>query len=167
MMRLCCCLSAAMIFLAGCSPDGEKPAPQTGGAPAEEKGTSAEEAIKQPETATAVPYKTLGWDSEKGLLLLDGKPFTGITVDHYVPTAVEAMVNRGARRLKARYHVAEGVYDGLVEEWYDNGNQKTKTTYAKGKHQGDNFYWNSDGTLQVHKVWKDNNLVSETPGAKD
>lgn len=156
MMRLC--LTAVLGLLAGCSPEREKSIPQAGGAPvaAEEKGTSADEAMQQPKTASAVPYKMLGWDSEKGLFLLEGKPFTGVTVDHYKPTG----------KLKARYHVTEGVYDGLVEEWHDNGNQKTKTSYVMKKHEGDNFYWNSDGTLQVHKVWKDDNLISETPGAK-
>jgi len=165
-------LSVVLVLLAGCSPEGDKPAkapgepapapalPEKSGAPAATPAPSAaitaDEAAGQAETAAAVPYKSLGWDSEKALLLLDGKPFTGVTADRYKPTG----------KLKSRYHVKDGVYHGLVEEWYDNGNQKTKTSYVMKKHEGDNFYWNSDGTLQVHKVWKDDNLVSETPGGK-
>jgi hypothetical protein len=98
-----------------------------------------------------VPFKKLGWDSAGNLYTWEGKPFTGVTTEDYK-----------SGQLKQRYHIKEGVYHGLVEEWYENGKQKTKTTYENGKHQGDNFYWNPDGSLQVHKVWKNDELISET-----
>jgi antitoxin component YwqK of YwqJK toxin-antitoxin module len=97
--------------------------------------------------AGGVPYKNLGWDSARGLFTY---PFTGVATEQY---------KNG--QMKLRYHIKDGKYDGLVEEWYENGKQKTKTNYEGGKHQGDNFYWNADGTLQAHKVWKDDVLVTE------
>jgi hypothetical protein len=100
----------------------------------------------------AVPFRSLGWENDRFTHL--GQPFTGTTTDHYKPGT-----------LKARYGIHEGRYHGLVEEWYENGQQKTKTSYEHGRHEGDNFYWNKDGSLQVHKVWKNDTLVSETPGA--
>ena len=136
-------LSCAL--LAACSPEVDRRV-----APA----ASGEGNHSPPADAEAVPFKKLGWDSATSRFLLEDKPFTGVTTDFYKPSG----------QLKARYHVQEGVYHGLVEEWYENGQQKTKTSYGNGKHQGDNFYWNADGTLQVHKVWKDDVLVSETPG---
>jgi hypothetical protein len=140
----------ALFFLTACSPEGEpqvKPATP---------GKSGEEPKPVPGEAAAVPFKQLGWDSATSRFTFNGQPFTGVTTDFYKPSG----------KLKARYHVKEGVYDGLVEEWYDNksGQQKTKTSYANSKHEGDNFYWNADGTLQVHKVWKNDVLVSEMPG---
>ena len=150
MLRLCLITLVATV---ACSPadrgEPAKPAARTenaapGAAPPVEPG---------PEP---VPYKSLGWDSATSRFLLDGKPFTGVTTDYY----------KKSGKLKARYHIKEGVYHGLVEEWYENGVQKTRTSYVDRKHEGDNFYWNEDGTLQVHKVWKNDNLVSETPGPK-
>ena len=110
----------------------------------------AEKTETNPATAaepSTVPFSKLGWAKDRFTI-----PFTGLTTDHY---------KNG--QLKARYHIKDGVYHGLVEEWYENGQQKTKTSYENGLHQGDNFYWNADGSLQVHKVWKDDVLVSETP----
>lgn len=102
----------------------------------------------------AVPFAKLGWADNK--FTWQGRPFTGVTTDQYK-----------SGQLKARYGIKDGVYHGLVEEWYENGKQKTKTSYENGRHQGDNFYWNSDGSLQVHKVWKDDQLISEKhPGQK-
>jgi hypothetical protein len=146
----------ALTFLAACSPEVEKRDDSVATPPAKSSAGSPVMAAAYPTDPAAVPYKQLGWDSETSRLLLDGKPFTGVTTDFYKTTG----------KLKARYEVKDGVYHGLVQEWYDNGQQTTKTSYVNGKHEGDNFYWNRDGTLQVHKVWKDNNLVSETPGPR-
>lgn len=107
-------------------------------------------AIRWPEdnTPDAVPYAKLGYADNR--FTLDGTPFTGVTTDHYPHGS-----------LRRRYQIREGVFDGLVEEWYDTGRPKARTAYAGGKHNGDNIYWNPDGTLQVRKVWKDDVLLSE------
>lgn len=158
-MRRACLFPFLLIFPVACSPEAEesarkeRPAPTVTQTPQVPEPSSAP-AGTVPADPAVVPYKTLGWDSATSRFLLNDRPFTGVTTDYYKPSG----------KLKARYHIREGVYDGLVEEWYDNGQQKTKTSYIAGQHQGDNFYWNADGTLQVHKVWKDNNLISETPG---
>lgn len=98
-----------------------------------------------------VPYSKIDW--KDNVHYLNGKPFTGVTVQFH---------KNG--NLLSRYAMKDGVYHGLVEEWYESGQQKTKTSFEGGKHEGDNFYWNADGTLQVHKVWKSDDLVSETRG---
>lgn len=136
------------LFLAACSPDPETP--EKPGKPA-----AANPAVAP---VVEVPFKDLGWDGTR-YTLKDAatgqeKLFTGTTTKY----------SKKSSRLLARYQVKDGVYHGLVEEWYENGQQKTKTSYENGKHQGDNFYWNENGTLQVHKVWKDDILQSETPG---
>jgi hypothetical protein len=104
-------------------------------------------------SAEAVPYAKLGWAENR--YTWQGAPFTGSAEDSYKKTG----------RLKMRYGIRDGVFHGLVEEWYENGNKKTQTRYNSGRHEGDNFYWNADGSLQVHKVWRGDQLVSETPGA--
>ena len=125
------------MFLSACSPPAEKPAGDA----------------SSPAGAEPVPYSKITWKED--INYLDGKPFTGIAVQNY---------KNG--QLMSRYPMKDGVYHGVVEEWYEDGKQKTKTSFENGKHQGDNFYWNPDGTLQVHKVWRDDVLVSETPGAQ-
>ena len=163
MLRMLCL--PVLILLSACSPKKEQEAASNAVSPAPAANSQQETAGANSaggtarNDAAAVPYKQLGWDSATSRFLLDGKPFTGVTTDFYKPSG-----NPPVAKLKARYQITDGVYDGLVEEWYDNGQQKTKTSYVKGKHQGDNFYWNADGSLQVHKVWKDDVLVSETPG---
>ena len=119
----------------GCSPPAEKLA-----------ANAAPAASTEP-----VPYSKIKWI--EGINYLDGKLFTGIAVQKHKDG-----------QLMSRYPMKAGVYHGLVEEWYEDGKKKTATSFENGKHQGDNFYWNPDGTLQVHKVWKDDNLVSQTPG---
>lgn len=150
MLRLCL---ITLVTTVACSPadrgEPAKTAPRT--------DANAQNAPAPAESGPApVPYKTLGWDSATSQFLLEGKPFTGVTTDYY----------KKSGKLKARYQIKDGYYHGLVEEWYENGVQKTRTSYVNRKHEGDNFYWNEDGSLQVHKVWKDDNLVSETPGPK-
>ncbi len=115
--------------------------------PSEQSGGRSE----APTEPAPVPYSKIEWKEDVNYL--DGKPFTGVTVQH----------DKNGQ-LMLRYHMKDGVYHGLVEEWFVDGRQKTKTSFVNGKHEGDNFYWNPDGTLQVHKVWKEDILVSETPG---
>jgi hypothetical protein len=142
-----------------CSPDSDRGTAQPQAAPAEAARANPENSPGAPSPAgvpAEVPFKILGWDGNRYTYKAPGAseaiPYTGVTTDHFKSGG-----------LKARYGLHEGVYHGLVEEWYENGKQKTKTSYQHGKHEGDNFYWNEDGTLQVHKVWKDDVLVKETP----
>ena len=118
-------------------------------APPSEQSGGRSDAATEP---APVPYSQIQWKEDVNYL--DGKPFTGVTVQYH---------KNG--QLMSRYHMKDGIYHGLVEEWFADGKQKTKTSFVNGKHEGDNFYWNPDGTLQVHKVWKEDNLVSETPGS--
>lgn len=129
------CLILLAMLPAACSPPVEKPA-----------GKSEAAAEQAP-----VPYSKIQWKEDVNYL--NGRRFTGITVQYH---------KNG--QLMSRYQMKDGVYHGLVEEWFEDGKQKTKTSFVSGKHDGDNFYWNPDGTLQVHKVWKEDILVSETPG---
>jgi antitoxin component YwqK of YwqJK toxin-antitoxin module len=142
-----------------CSPDSDRGTAQPPAAPSEAGLTNPAITRGAPapdEVPAEVPFQNLGWDGSRYTYKAPGasvaNPYTGITTDHFKSGG-----------LKARYGLHEGVYHGLVEEWYENGQQKTKTSYQHGKHEGDNFYWNQDGTLQAHKVWKDDILVKETP----
>jgi len=145
------------LLLTACSPSPETTAPASPPAPAAASGPRATPAADVVPGPNDVAYKILGWDGTR--LTLRGaatgteRPFTGVTTKF-----------SKAGHLEARYEVKDGVYHGQVEEWYDNGQQLTRAGYADGKHEGDNFYWNRDGTLQSHKVWKNGEKVSETPG---
>lgn len=123
------------VLPAACAPPSEKPA-------------TAHETAAEP---VPVPYAKIQW--KENVHYLDGKPFTGVTVQYH---------KNG--QIMSRYHIKDGARHGLVEEWYEDGKQKTKTNFENDRHEGDNFYWNPDGSLQVHKVWKDDVLVLETPG---
>lgn len=141
------------LLLTSCGPTPEPVAPATTPA-VEPKPRLAADVTPGAED---VPYKSLGWDGTR-LTLKDAaagteKPFTGVTTK-FSKTG----------QLTARYEVKDGLYHGLVEEWYDNGHQLTRTNYLQGKHEGENVYWNRDGTLQSLKVWKDDVKVSETRG---
>ena len=129
----------AVSCIASCSPPG------SGGSSAP---AVAEAALMEP-----VDYRILGY--KEGLFTLAQKPFTGLSEERY---------KNGTR--KSRYGFKDGRHHGLVEEWYENGNKKTLTHYQDGKHEGENRYWNSDGTPQVLKIWKNDVLISETPGAE-
>lgn len=100
-----------------------------------------------------VDYAALGY--ENGIFTHEGKPFTGVSTEFYKN-----------RTMKSRYGFQAGLHHGLVEEWYENGNRKTLTHYQSGKHEGENRYWNSNGTPQVLKIWKNDVLISETPGSE-
>ncbi len=98
-------------------------------------------------------YQSLGYD--QGLFTLKASPYSGVSVEHDKSGA-----------LKSRYSFKEGRYDGWVEEWQANGKKKTETQYVAGQHEGENRYWHPDGSLQVLKVWKADQLISETAGDK-
>lgn len=141
-----------LLALAACSPD----APPAASAPAQPAAPAlpASMGTAPAPSAGAVPFSKLGWADNK--YTWEGKPFTGTTEDTFKKTG----------KLRLRYQLKDGAYHGLVEEWYENGNKLTHTLYENAQHQGDNIYWNTDGTLQAHKVWKDNVKISETHGEK-
>ena len=93
------------LLLAACSPN-PTPSPVAAPAPA----------------SPPVPFRQLGWDSDH--FTWEGKPFTGTTTDHYKSGA-----------LKCRYGIRNGRYHGLVEEWHENGNPKTRTAYDDGRNR--------------------------------
>ncbi len=75
-----------------------------------------------------VAYKDLGYDD--GLITKDGKPFTGRAVRHY-PDG----------KLWSRYSYKEGLYDGIIEEWYENGERSALKHFKDGKQHGITHYW--------------------------
>ena len=98
--------------------------------------TSPTSSIK--ETIKEVPYNELGYD--KGLFTKDKKPFTGTSV-----------LKHSNGKIGGRYQFVDGIYDGIVEEWYENGQRSAYKMYKDGMRHGITTYWDEEGkpTKQV------------------
>ena len=84
------------------------------------------------------PYKDLGY--KQGLITKEALPFTGRAVQHHA-----------SGTLKSRYNFVNGLLDGVVEEWYENGQKSTYKLYKEGLREGITKYWDESGkpTKQV------------------
>lgn len=122
-----------------------------GGAAASGGGAAGEETLPPAPLELEVAYADLGYDSKTGALTHEGNAFTGI--------AIETHPNGG--KAKA-YEVREGVFDGVVREWYEDGTPQTETHFKAGRRHGSNTYWNPDGSLLKEQLWEDGTLVEET-----
>jgi len=94
------------------------------------------EAIKE------VPYDDLGYD--KGLFTKDNKPFTGTSIRKH---------SNG--KIGGRYQFVDGIYDGIVEEWYENGQRSAYKMYKQGLRHGITTYWDEKGTPTKQVLYKD------------
>ena len=101
------------------------------------------------EKPAEVDFKLLGYENE--LFTLDGKPFTG------------AAVKKDKQgRVRGHYDYAAGKLSGTIEEWYTNGVKSAQTSFADGRRDGTNTYWNLDGSLLKRQVWRDGKLTDST-----
>ena len=89
-----------------------------------------------------IPYDELGYD--KGLFTKDEKPFTGTSIRKH---------SNG--KIGGRYQFVDGIYDGIVEEWYENGQRSAYKMYKQGLRHGITTYWDEKGTPTKQVLYKD------------
>ena len=97
------------------------------------------------------PYKDLEYD--KGLFTKDGKGFTGAAVQHHANG-----------KLKSRYQFVDGMLDGIIEEWWDNGQRSTYKQYKENMRHGITTYWDEKGVPTKQVLYKDDEEVEEKVG---
>ena len=91
-------------------------------------------------------YKDLGY--KKGLITKDDIPFTGHAVQHHTNG-----------KIKSRYEFIDGLLDGVIEEWYDNGNKSTYKLYKKGLREGITIYWDKNGQQTKQVLYRNDEEV--------
>jgi len=91
-------------------------------------------------------YKDLGY--KKGLITKDDTPFTGRAVQHHANGEI-----------KSRYEFIDGLLDGVIEEWYDNGNKSTYKLYKKGLREGITIYWDENGQQTKQVLYRNDEEV--------
>lgn len=87
-----------------------------------------------------VKYAELAWND--GVFYLNGKPFTGV-----------AKEQSKEGKLTKEYPMTDGRCDGVVHEWWDNGQMSVETHFDKGKRHGLNRYWTKEGKLMKEQVY--------------
>ena len=108
-------------------------------------------AIIDEKAADEFPYKDLGYD--KGLFTKGGKGFTGTAVQHH-----------SDGKLKSRYQFVDGMLDGIIEEWWENGQRSTYKQYKENMRHGITTYWDEKGVPTKQVLYKDDEEVEEKVG---
>ena len=88
--------------------------------------------------------KELTLDRNKGIHLLGGIPFSGIS-EEYFPDG----------KLSKRMALQNGKKHGHRKSWYRNGTLAFDALYVKGKQQGPTKFWYNNGTLKTHLTYVD------------
>lgn len=96
-------------------------------------------------------YKDLDYDD--GLIINDGAPFTGRAIMRY-PDGT----------LKSRYDYFDGLYEGIVEEWYENGQRSALKHFKAGKQHGITNYWDQEGTPTKMALYKNDEEIEVKTG---
>ncbi len=110
--------------------------------------------------APRVELGAAGVELRDGLMLRDGKPFSGITVERY-PTGIvyrETRYDRGIKNGETRKYAmtgtlvslerfSEGAKDGLQEGWYMEGPKRFELRFKKGVLDGVQSEWHLNGAL--------------------
>jgi hypothetical protein len=120
---------------------------QFGSCTQEDSGTVEEGAVIEVDVIE-VDESELGYADMK--YTRGGQPFSGRAVKHY---------DDGS--MAQRFSLVDGLYDGVAEEWYENGNKKVETHYKTGKRHGDNTYWYEDGRVMKTQFWQDDQLIRD------
>ena len=97
------------------------------------------------------PYKDLGYD--KGIFTKDGKGFTGTAVQHHANG-----------KLKSRYQFVDGMLDGIIEEWWENGQRSTYKQYKENMRHGITTYWDEKGVPTKQVLYEDDEEIEEKVG---
>ena len=67
----------------------------------------------------------------------------------------------GTNTIKQRFLKKDGKFDGLFEEWYENGNIYRKYTYQNGCQVGKSYTYDEDGDLIRESELKNNEYINE------
>lgn len=103
-----------------------------------------------------VEYDYNELDYDDGLIMQNGKPFTGRAVLHHA----------GGKTIKGRFNYVDGLYDGMVEEWYENGTRSALKHFKAGKQHGITNYWDENG-VATKMVLYDNDVEIEVKTGDD
>jgi len=102
-----------------------------------------------------VPYEKLVYESQGVQAVFKdaetGKGFTGVSQNH----------DKNGK-LIGEFHFKDGLFHGLVSEWYPNGKKKSETEFVKGVRTGRNTEWTEAGLLYQERVYDKDHIVSET-----
>ncbi|MCB1227480.1 MAG: hypothetical protein KDK99_16805 [Verrucomicrobiales bacterium] len=99
------------------------------------------------EPVQTVPYDELEWQQD--VYLWKNEPFSGVAV---------ALHEDGSK--KGEYPFVEGRFDGVVREFWPNGQQSVETHFEKGQRHGSNRYWNEAGQLTKEQIYEHDRSVS-------
>lgn len=102
-----------------------------------------------PNKTTTVPFADLDWKDD--VFLLGGKPFSGIATSFH----------KDGKTRKTEIGLTDGLYHGVVREWWENGNLQTETGFENGKRHGKNTYWDKDGKLIKEQVYDMDTVAEE------
>lgn len=115
--------------------------------PAEIKNENNEE----PQVVAEIKYDDLGYD--KGLFTKDDKPFTGTSIR-----------NHSNGKIGARYQFVNGIFDGIIEEWYENGQRSAYKMYKEGMRHGITTYWDEKGKPTKQVLYENDEEVEVKTG---
>lgn len=98
-----------------------------------------------------VAYADLDYD--KGIFTKDDVGFTGFAIQHH---------SNG--NLKSRYQFVNGMFDGVIEEWWENGQRSTYKMYKENMRHGITTYWDEKGKPTKQVIYKDDEEIEEKIG---
>ena len=109
------------------------------------------ETPKETQVVAEVKYDDLGYD--KGLFTKDDKPFTGTSIR-----------NHSNGKIGARYQFVDGIFDGVIEEWYENGQRSAYKMYKEGMRHGITTYWDEEGKPTKQVLYENDEEVEVKTG---
>ena len=106
---------------------------------------------QETQVVTAVKSDDLGYDT--GLFTKDEKPFTGTSIR-----------NHSNGKIGARYQFVDGIFDGIIEEWYENGQRSAYKMYKEGMRHGITTYWDETGKPTKQVLYENDEEVEVKTG---
>ena len=106
---------------------------------------------EEPQVVAEIKYDDLGYD--KGLFTKDDKPFTGTSIR-----------NHSNGKIGSRYQFVDGIFDGIIEEWYENGQRSAYKMYKEGMRHGITTYWDEKGKPTKQVLYENDEEVEVKTG---
>ena len=60
---------------------------------------------------------------------------------------------------KVEVNYKKGKYNGLWQQWYEDGKQKKKVNFIDGKKEGKEINWKKDGSIKSEVIYKGGKIV--------